>query len=307
MELLYWFQSHRTPLLDEVMSVVTRLGEEYVFLVIAMAVFWCVDKRKGYYLLTLGFFGIMVNQWLKIACRIPRPWVKDPHFTIVESARGQAAGYSFPSGHTQAAAVAFGGVARIAHRGWLRILCVLCILLTAVSRLYLGVHTLWDVGVSLLIGVFAVLLLYPMIDALLWFPKRMYWYLGAMLAVNALFLTYLYLWQFPADLDMTNYASALKNAYSMLGSVLGLIVVYRLDNRLLHFSTQASPMGQICKLAGGFLLVLAVKTLLKEPLLSLCDGLPVAHSLRYFLVVLTAGSLWPATFRLYSHTRSVDC
>ena len=78
MELLYWFQSIRTPVLDAVMSTVTHLGEETFFMLAALMVFWCVDKRRGYYLLTVGFVGTLINQWLKIACRIPRPWVLDP-------------------------------------------------------------------------------------------------------------------------------------------------------------------------------------------------------------------------------------
>ena len=50
--------------------------------------------------MTVGFFGTLVNQFLKLVCRVPRPWVRDPNFTIVEAARADATGYSFPSGHT---------------------------------------------------------------------------------------------------------------------------------------------------------------------------------------------------------------
>ena len=85
MELLYWFESIRNPVLDVFMSLVTHLGEETFFMVGALFVFWCLDKRKGYYLLSVGFVGTLVNQWLKIVCRVPRPWVKDANFTIVES------------------------------------------------------------------------------------------------------------------------------------------------------------------------------------------------------------------------------
>ena len=57
MQLLYWFESIRTPFLDTAMSLVTRLGEEAFFLLAALLVFWCVDKRRGYYLMTVGFVG----------------------------------------------------------------------------------------------------------------------------------------------------------------------------------------------------------------------------------------------------------
>ena len=103
MSFLYLLEKIRVPGLNELMLAVTQLGEETAFLVIALIVFWCVDKRKGYFLMSVGFLGTMANQFLKLLCRVPRPWVRDPDFTILEQAREAASGYSFPSGHTQTA------------------------------------------------------------------------------------------------------------------------------------------------------------------------------------------------------------
>lgn len=112
MELLYALESIRTPFLDKLMGLVTNLGGEAVFIVAAIVVFWCLNKSCGYYMMTVGFAGTIINQFLKLWFRIPRPWVKDPNFTIVESARAEATGYSFPSGHTQNAFAVFGSPAR---------------------------------------------------------------------------------------------------------------------------------------------------------------------------------------------------
>lgn len=128
MNLLYALERLRTPFWDAVFSAVTHLGEETVFMVAAILIFWCVSKEEGYYLLLMGFFGTVVNQFLKLLFRIPRPWVRDPDFTIVESARAQATGYSFPSGHTQNAVATFGGIARSTRRPWVRWTCVAVLL-----------------------------------------------------------------------------------------------------------------------------------------------------------------------------------
>ena len=90
MGLLYALESIRTPVLDKIMSVITLLGGELFFMVIAVTVFWCVSKREGYYLMIVGFFGTVINQFLKILCCVPRPRIKDPEFNIVESARAEA-------------------------------------------------------------------------------------------------------------------------------------------------------------------------------------------------------------------------
>lgn len=299
MELLYWFESIRTPVLDVIMSLITRLGEETVFMLIAMLVFWCVDKRRGYYLLSVGFVGTLINQWLKIVCRIPRPWVLDPNFQIVESAREAASGYSFPSGHTQSAVGTLGGVARFTSSIWLRVICIVLALLTAISRMYLGVHTPADVGVSLIVAAVLIFVLYPLFESTLWFPNRMYAIIGVMLSFSLTFVGFMEFYPFPADVDAANLASAVKNAYTMSGAVAGMLLVYVFDSKVLKFSTRAPWWGQAIKLIGGLALAVGVKAALKAPLLALCGGHNVAHAIRYFALVIVAGALWPMTFRFY--------
>ena len=99
MTLLYWLESVRNPFLNVLMQFFTFFGEELVFMVIALAIFWCMDKREGYYLLFVGFFGTILNQFLKLLFHVPRPWVRDPNFRCVESAKGSATG--LPSSKTR--------------------------------------------------------------------------------------------------------------------------------------------------------------------------------------------------------------
>ena len=72
---LYFLEGLRNPVLDLIFSVITLCGEETVFMAVGMVVFWCVNKYQGYYLLCTGFVGTAVNQFLKMLCRVPRPWV----------------------------------------------------------------------------------------------------------------------------------------------------------------------------------------------------------------------------------------
>ena len=121
MEFLRLLEKIRNPFFDFIFSLVTKLGEETVFMAIAIIVFWCFSKKDGYYILSVGFIGTILNQLLKLCFRIPRPWVKDPNFTIVESARAEATGYSFPSGHTQSSVGTFGSLAYVFKQKWLRL------------------------------------------------------------------------------------------------------------------------------------------------------------------------------------------
>ena len=55
-------ESLRVPAMDGLMQAVTELGSEVFFLVVALVLFWCVSKQEGYYLLTVGFFGTVLNE-----------------------------------------------------------------------------------------------------------------------------------------------------------------------------------------------------------------------------------------------------
>ena len=144
MDFLRLLASVRNPVLNAVMSGVTYFGSEIAFMAAALLLFWCIDKRQGYYVFLVGAVGTICNQFLKLAFRIPRPWVLDPDFQIVEAARADATGYSFPSGHTQNVVGTTASLFACRKETWVRIVCVVLMLLVPFSRMYLGVHTpLW--------------------------------------------------------------------------------------------------------------------------------------------------------------------
>lgn len=297
MDILYALEKIRTPFWNGVMSAVTQLGGEVIFIVAAVVVFWCVSKWEGYYLMTIAFCGTVLNQFLKLICRVPRPWVRDPNFTIVESARAEATGYSFPSGHTQNAIGLFGGMARWGGRRWVRLGLTALALVIAFSRMYLGVHTPADVGVSLVLAAALVLGLYPLMRRAQEKPRYMGYVLAAMLVVSGAFVVFVETCGFPADMDAEKLASGIGNAWKMLGAVAGMTLAWLLDRRYIHFETQAVWWVQVIKVAVGMALLLAIKSGLKAPLLALLGHEGLAGGVRYFLLVLVAGAVWPLVFR----------
>ena len=92
MNFLYALEAMRNPVMDAFFAAITFLGSEWMLIGAALVVYWCVRKTDGYYLMAAGLIGTVLNQFLKILGQIPRPWVRDPHFTIVESARADAGG-----------------------------------------------------------------------------------------------------------------------------------------------------------------------------------------------------------------------
>lgn len=304
MSLLYFFESIRNPVLDFIFSIITILGEETVFMVVGMIVFWCISKHDGYFLLCTGFIGTLINQFMKILFRIPRPWVKDPSFTIVESAREGASGYSFPSGHTQTSVGLYGGIAKRSRDMTVRITMIALCFLIPVSRMYLGVHTPLDVGVSVCIALILIFVLHPIFKKAESSPRIMYTIIGVMTLLTIAYLLFVCFYSFPKSVysgeNIHNLTSARENGFTLLGCMIGLIVVYTLDLKYTHFKTDAVWWAQGLKILGGLLLVVAAKELLRAPLDFVFGGHLISRSVRYFIMVLIGGGIWPMTFKWFS-------
>ena len=299
MGFLYFLESIRTPVGDAFFSLITHLGEETLFILAGLFFFWCVNKMEGYYLLSVGLMGTVINQILKVTFRVARPWVKDPNFTIVESARAEATGWSFPSGHIQTSVGIFASVARWHRQKWIRILCILLCVLVPLSRLYLGVHTPADVGVSLLVALVLVFAVYPIVRKGEEKPAGMRILMAVMTLISVAFLFYLYRGSFLVidSEGLSNLTHAVKNAHTMLGCILGLWFTFEIERRFIRFDTKAVWWAQLLKLALGFGLLLAIKAGAKAPLHALFASTHVADGVRYFLMTAFAGCVWPLTFR----------
>lgn len=293
MEFLYFLEKIRIPVLNELMLFITQFGEETAFLVAALILFWCVDKKRGYYILSIGFLGTLANQFMKLWFRVPRPWVLDENFTILEQAREAANGYSFPSGHTQSAVGTFGAIAYTAKNRWVSAFAIAIAVLVPFSRMYVGVHTPLDVVVAVAMALILIIVMKPLVYGNS--GKSLPIIFSVMLVLAAAFLCFVEFFSFPDNIDTHNLESGIKNAYTLLGALIGLFVVYITDEKWLDFPTKAVWWAQILKVVLGLALVLAVKSGLKEPL-NLLFGESVGRAVRYFLLVISAGILWPLSF-----------
>lgn len=301
MDILRAIAEIRNPVFDAFFSLITKMGEEIFFLAVAIIFFWCVNKREGYFVLITGLFGTVLNQGAKLLFRIPRPWVYDPTFEVVGDAKVAATGYSFPSGHTQNVAGTLGSIAAYKSTKKKTVVCTVLILLVAFSRMYLGVHTLLDVVVSLIFALGLILLLRPVFTDDEKFHKFMPWVVAAGVLLSVGLLAFVVSIGGDETLDPHNYESGLKNVCTLMGCTIGLIPAYIVDCKWTKFETKAPWYGQILKIVIGLAVVLAIKSGLSSPLTALCAGNAyAARIIRYFLIVIFAGVLYPMTFKWYA-------
>ena len=277
-QILLWFQSLRLalgPVVQAAVAFVSDLAAGTVLVGMLLVVYWCLDKALGQ---ELGFaycLSFLANQTLKNTFCCQRPWVRDQRIQPASQALAHATGYSFPSGHSQTAGSVFGGIGMSSRvRRPLRILCWALAIVIPLSRCYLGVHTPQDVIVGLAEGIVGVLLARALLG---WAERgegRDIVCVVAGLLLIAVFIAYVTLKPYPADVSASLAASGstdkVVDCYKGGGLVAGLLVGWLLERRIVRFGTDGLCRAERwMRAAVGLVCVGAVQLLLKGPLVAL--------------------------------------
>lgn len=150
-----WGSQHATSRSVDVIKVITNLGSTWLVLLVLLTVatvdFVRRRNREVYaFVAAVGLGELMLNNLLKVLVHRERPAVMQLM---------QAHGYSFPSGHTAAAAAAWSAVALVLGRDRRKSVRValaagaaLIAVVVATSRALLGVHWVSDVLGGLAVG-----------------------------------------------------------------------------------------------------------------------------------------------------------
>ena len=153
-----WVQSNGTGWLDTVMEAVAAAGTRYGALgVLALAVvgtFLLRGVRPAVFLMAVAIFGVLVRTVLKLVIARPRP--ADELVRVM----GENDGYSFPSGHVMFYVVLLGALYFLLTSPGLsgrtirliQAVIAVALVLTGISRIYLGVHWLSDVLAGFVYG-----------------------------------------------------------------------------------------------------------------------------------------------------------
>ena len=130
--------------------------------------------------------------------------------------------------------------------------------------MYVGVHTPQDVLVGALTSIVLIIALRKV--TLSGSHGGMKILIAIMTAMALGLLAFVELYPFPADVDAHNLQSGVKNAYTMIGCLTGIAVVYLAERKYVNFTIEAVWWAQILKVLLGLAAVLLVKEGLRAPL-----------------------------------------
>ena len=157
--ILLWLQKLREAM-GPAANVIAYLSDFLVFsaLFVPFIWYWCTNKEDGKDVLLALAVSLFINQFLKVTFSVYRPWIRDPAITPSYTAMQFATGYSFPSAHTQICGTIYGylAVKLYPKNKKLSALCILVILFTGFTRMFLGVHTPQDVLTGMAIAAVSV-------------------------------------------------------------------------------------------------------------------------------------------------------
>ena len=174
-------QSLATPALTWFMIAVSFVGNVQFLVPFVVLIMFGFDTRKGFALLHLILWTAALTSILKEWIAYPRPdladagvlllgkgtpnlspfvgmdapdfWSAVPH-AVIDYHRAMGFSHGIPSAHASIAVATWGGLSLLFRRRWILLPALALILLTPISRMYLGKHFLADVVAGLLVGSF---------------------------------------------------------------------------------------------------------------------------------------------------------
>lgn len=145
-QFLSWLTALDHPILNLISKCLSLISHENFYFILIPLIYWCIHKEIGFLLLYLLVGSMYINNFLKDLIKIERP----PQASVE--------GYSFPSGHTQAATAFWGMLITIVSKHWFTFISIILILLIGLNRLYVGAHWPIDLVGAIAIGIFLIYL-----------------------------------------------------------------------------------------------------------------------------------------------------
>ncbi|MCI6019315.1 MAG: phosphatase PAP2 family protein [Clostridiales bacterium] len=288
--LIEWLQTHIGMAGISALSAFSAFGEEILCIVILGFLYWGWNKEFGKF---VGLNVLMANVWnsqIKNIAMRRRPYMDHEGIKILRVVEPEAdpmnitaQGYSFPSGHSTAAAALYGSIARFMKKWFWLIPAIVLPLLVGISRIVVGAHYPTDVLGGWILGAAAVVFV-PLLRNKIR-DSRIFYGLMALTAIPGIFFC-----------KSADY-------FTNLGLFLGFLAALPLEEKYVKFKNTRNPVRLVLRVLGGLALFLILNTVLKLPFSAafLDDGSYLAllvRSVRYFLIIVIEFAVYPVVFNL---------
>jgi membrane-associated phospholipid phosphatase len=284
LELIQFLADSRNGFLTAFFLFWSFLGETEGYVLILVGIYVLYDKALAYRLSAVVLLAMCLNHALKTLIRNPRPFIDEGTWAEkwavpARNAQELATEYSTPSGHAMSGSAFYMYLfASVKQRG-ARIIAVLAILLTGLSRPYLGVHYLEDILLGWLIGVSFALILFRYRAAIgnLWQRRSHAQQVSLVVAVSVV------LWFVTVAAGDWRIDDQPLAFIGYAGLLTGIVIAYPLEAGRIDFDPRSgSPARKLLRYALSVGMVIGTLFLLDEVFAVLAeDSSVLGHLLRY--------------------------
>lgn len=249
MQLILQLRSIATPFLDNLMFYVTQLGSTKFYLIAVPVIYWCINRRSGYYIGMSVLAGGVVTDIAKGMVNALRPFQVDPAIHVSEDFLDSAIGSGMPSGHAFNSMAFWSASSARFRRAWFWTLSACLVFLVGLTRVYAGVHfplqVLWGWlgGAATSLAVFLILTLAE---------RRLKGGLSSLAIIisGASLLAYALI---------PSLSRGGEDYIGLVGIIGGMSLGYRIHLRSVRTEADGPFMSQLIKLAVGFIAFLILK------------------------------------------------
>jgi len=229
------FQSLSNEYMDIFFKYISFLITDIPLVIVLSYLYWCVSKKNGFKAGIVLLSSMQLNFILKNIFKLERPYVKDKR--IINKDTDYGYGYSFPSNHSQIAATILTLFNKYFKLGKSLVYGSILVVLIALSRVYLGVHSVLDVLAGAFLGWLVCEILTPLINKIMEKKKYYILYLIGVLGIISGFVLgdedgikilniYLgFVTGYLFEMKFINYIMPKKFSYRIINYLIGLIGV----------------------------------------------------------------------------------
>lgn len=282
---------HRTALLTKIFLAASFFGETYAFILLVTLIYDMFDKTLAVRLSVVVLLSMCLNQVLKIIIKNPRPFIRENTYlqkwaVSTENAKELALEYSTPSGHAMGGSAFYSYLYAAVENRFVKVIAVVAILLTGLSRPYLGVHYPGDILIGWTIGLLIGLVSIKYADQISDGWNRLYYGGRAVIVV----VGSLGLWLITIAINGWRIDSQPLTFLGYAGFLTGIVLGYPLELRIVRFDPKSSgPLAKVLRFGISMAAALASLLLLEALFRAIATDYSIFGNLLQYIRYTVAG------------------